>query len=161
MGYLLTDYAGRDGEAPLFRVRLPTHVFASVQLPGFEGLPLILDGEQVIEFWVVPKLETALIGQDVLFQKGLFYEVSRYVLDNDAVVSFPMMLGPLVTPGDLQRPLNDAEDPRPVTICTRCQATRTRTTCRGRTLPRRSRRRGATRRRRSRPGRRPRWTGPC
>ena len=113
--YLL-DYEGREGSPPIGKITLPVHAFASINHKDFGGLPYPLEGEQLIEFWVVPHGETAIIGQNVLFENNFFYDLSRNMLDNNCKVTFPMMLGRVVTPSDLPRPLNEAEDLRPATF---------------------------------------------
>ena len=69
--YLL-DYEGREGSPPIGKITLPVHAFASINHKDFGGLPDPLEGEQLIEFWVVPHGETAIIGQNVLFENNFF-----------------------------------------------------------------------------------------
>ena len=79
----LLDYEGREGSPPIGKITLPVHAFASINHKDFGGLPYPLEGEQLIEFWVVPHGETAIIGQNVLFENNFFYDLSRNMLDNN------------------------------------------------------------------------------
>ena len=67
--YLL-DYEGREGSPPIGKITLPVHAFASINHKDFGGMPNPLEGKQLIEF--VPHGETAIIGQNVLFENNFF-----------------------------------------------------------------------------------------
>ena len=112
----LLNYEGKEGGRPDGRVALFAHVFAQTKARGEMGPPDMLDGEQSVQFYVVPHGDVVTIGNDVLFKRGIFNDLSKRLLDLDCEVEFPAMLGPVVTPSDLPRPLNEAEDWRPATF---------------------------------------------
>jgi len=112
----LINYEGKEGAPPDGRLPLHVHVFASIETTDMKGLPVTLDGEQEVMFWVVPHGDTVTIGNDILFRPGVFNALSKYLMDLSCTVTFPFMMGQVVTPSSLPRPLNDSEDLRPSTF---------------------------------------------